>query len=147
MSKTTIEFNGDIEAMTWIKSNTSKDAVFLIDSIEFDWNRDFIIGIDGGSWIPLFTGRKVILPPMVYATETAYENNYTEKVKAISKVAELINTESAVKFLVENNVTYVYFGGRNLGKLQLQYLQNNPYLEPVYSKYGVWIFRVNYRMN
>jgi len=45
---------------------------------------------------------------MVYATETAYENNYTEKVKAISRAAELINTESAVKFLVENNVTYVY---------------------------------------
>ena len=139
--------NGDIEAMTWIKSNTSKDAVFLIDSIDFDWNRDFIIGIDGGSWIPLSTGRKVTIPPMVYATETAYEKNYTEKVKAISKAAELINTESAVKFLVENNVTYVYFGGRNWGKLQLQYLQNNPYLEPVYSKYGVWIFRVNYRMN
>ena len=93
------------------------------------------------------TGRKVIIPPMVYATETAYENNYTEKVKAISKASELINTESAVKFLVENNVTYVYFGGKNWGKLQLQNLQDNPYLEPVYSKDGVWIFRVNLRKN
>jgi uncharacterized membrane protein len=129
--------------MTWIKSNTSEDAVFLIDSIDFDWNRDFIIGIDGGSWIPLFTGKKVIIPPMVYATESAFDNNYTEKVKAISKASELINTESAVKFLIENNVTYVYFGGKNWGKLQLQNLQDNPYLEPVYSKDGVWIFRIS----
>lgn len=136
--------NGDIEAMTWIKSNTSKDAVFLIDSIDFDWNRDFIMGIDGGSWIPLFTGRKVIIPPMVYATETAYENNFTEKVKGLSKASELINTESAVKFLTKNNVSYVYFGGRNWGKLQLQSLQDNPYLEPVYSKDGVWIFGINH---
>ncbi|KPQ44969.1 MAG: hypothetical protein MPEBLZ_00440 [Candidatus Methanoperedens nitroreducens] len=137
--------NGDIEAMTWIKSNTSKDAVFLIDSIDFDWNRDFIMGIDGGSWIPLLTGRKVIIPPMVFATETAYENNYTEKVKAIFKASESINSESSIQFFNENNVSYVYFGGKNWGKLKLQNLQNNPYLEPVYSKDGVWIFRIGRR--
>lgn len=80
---------------------------------------------------------------MVYATETAYENNYTEKVKAISKASESINSESSIQFFNENNISYVYFGGKNWGKLQLQNLQNNPYLELVYSKDGVWIFRID----
>lgn len=132
----------DIEAMNWIEANTSYDTVFLTNSIDFNWNKDFVIGIDGGSWIPLLANRKVIIPPMTYLIENAYENNYTEKVKSISKASESINSYSSIQFLIENNVTYVYFGGRNYGNLQLQNLQNNPYLEPVYSKDGVWIFKI-----
>ncbi|PWB56946.1 MAG: hypothetical protein C3F06_00185 [Candidatus Methanoperedenaceae archaeon] len=133
----------DIEAMDWIRANTSNDSVFLTDSIDFDWNKDFVIGIDGGSWIPLLANRKVIIPPMTYLIENAYENNYTEKVKSMSKASESINSYSSIQFLIENNVTYVYFGGRNYGMLQLKNLQNNPYLELAYNKDGIWIFRIN----
>ncbi len=136
---------GDNEAMNWIKVNTSDDAVFFINTYSFDWNKDFIVGIDGGLWIPLLTKRHVTIPPMTYLIENP--NNFTEKVKTMSKAAESINTESTIRYLAENNVTYVYFGGNDCCKLKLQNLQNNPYLIPVYGKDGVWIFRINYSMN
>jgi hypothetical protein len=134
--------DGDNEAMEWIKVNTSDGAVFFINTFDFDWNRDFIVGIDGGLWIPLLTKRHVTIPPMNYFLEN--QNNFTEKVKQMSKAAESINTESTIRYLVENNVTYVYFGGNDCCKLKIKNLQNNPYLIPVYNKDGVWIFRINY---
>lgn len=137
--------DSDNEAMNWIKANTSVDAVFYINTHSFNWNEDFIIGIDGGLWIPLLTKRHITIPPMTYLIENP--NNFTGKVKEMSKAAESINTESTIRYLAKNNVSYVYFGGNDIFKLKLQNLQNNSYLIPVYSKDGVWIFRINYSMN
>jgi hypothetical protein len=134
--------SGDLNAMNWIKANTEGNATFLIDAYSFDFLPEYITGIDGGYWIPIIAKRNVTIPPMTYLLEKPFDKNYVEKVVALSKAEESITSESTIDFLIKNNVSYIYFGGKNLGKLKLQNLQNNPYLEPVYSKYGVWIFRI-----
>ncbi|NJD54186.1 MAG: DUF1616 domain-containing protein [Candidatus Methanoperedens sp.] len=134
---------GDIDAMNWIKVNTEDNATFLIESYSFDWSQELKTGIDGGYWIPLFTKRNVTIPPMTYLVERPYDKNYIEKVIAMSKAENSISSESAINFLIQNNVNYLYFGGRNWGNFKLENLNNNTYLRPVYNKDGVWIFKIN----
>lgn len=134
---------GDVNAMNWIEANTESNATFLIDSYSFDFLQEFLTGIDSGYWIPLLAKRNVTIPPMTYLVERPPDKNYVEKVVAFSKAEESITSESTINFLIENNVNYVYFGGKNWGKLQFRNLQNNTYLKPVYNKDGVWIFKIN----
>ncbi len=135
--------SGDINAMNWIKENTENNTTFLINSYSTDFLPEFITGIDGGYWIPILAKKNVTIPPMSYLIEKPLDKNYFEKVVAMSKATESINSESTIKFLIKNNISYIYLGSRGVGTLRLENLTNNPYVEPVYSKDGIWIFKLN----
>jgi hypothetical protein len=63
IEKNTISFTPqDYSAVEWIKGNTSKSSVFLIES--FFWG-DKLMPSDGGGWIELLTGRSVVYPDEV----------------------------------------------------------------------------------
>ena len=54
--------NEDMLAMSWIITNTPKDAGFLIRTTS--WNNNTLIPSDGGGWITFLTGRRIIIPGM-----------------------------------------------------------------------------------
>jgi hypothetical protein len=56
-------FTGDDQlAMGWIRNHVPTDSTFLVRSTF--WNNDSLISYDGGGWITLLTGRKIIVPQM-----------------------------------------------------------------------------------
>jgi len=129
----------DIAAMDWIRSNVPSDARFLINVRH--WQGGTYVGSDGGYWIPLLTGRDVVLPPAIYIYGSA------EYVKGINDLAEDIvaiesfDEERTHQLLWDNGVTHVYVGARG-GSTTPQMLIDSPYYRPVYSNGAVWIFRI-----
>jgi hypothetical protein len=55
----------DLAALNWISRNTPRNAVFAVDSEP--WMNEARIGVDGGYWIPIVTGRRTLTPPALYA--------------------------------------------------------------------------------
>jgi len=56
----------DVVALEWIEANLSPEAIFLIDVTPW-WKSTVWRGVDGGCWIMPLTGRRMVLPPSVYA--------------------------------------------------------------------------------
>ncbi len=80
---TTFFTREDVAAIRWIQAHTAPDATFLIQS--FIWG-DEIKPSDGGGWIPLLTGRRVVYPT------------------AIGELRDVAGYAS------EHQVDYIYFG-------------------------------------
>lgn len=53
----------DVAAVEWLDTNLPSDAVFVVDTVPWmaGWR-----GVDGGWWITPLTGRRTVLPPVVY---------------------------------------------------------------------------------
>jgi hypothetical protein len=75
--------NEDALAMNWIGKNTQKNSGFLIRTII--WSNKTVIPSDGGGWINLLTGRRIIIP----------------------NIGELYDV---CDFSKRNGVNYIYFG-------------------------------------
>lgn len=82
-SSTTFFTREDAAAIEWIQAHTAPDATFLIQS--FIWG-DEIKPSDGGGWIPVLTGRRVIYPT------------------AIGELRDVAG------YAFEHQVDYIYFG-------------------------------------
>ncbi|MEK6376068.1 MAG: hypothetical protein AABO58_25615 [Acidobacteriota bacterium] len=57
--------DADLRAMRWIARNTPPGARFAVDARP--WTGPAWVGVDGGYWISVATGRESILPPLLYA--------------------------------------------------------------------------------
>ena len=73
----------DLVAMNWIKSNTPQDSLFLVNTVNFDFNPDFIISIDAGYWLPLLGNRQTITIPMIFPIERLAEEDILVKLQNI----------------------------------------------------------------
>jgi len=56
--------DADLRAMRWIARNTPPDARFAVEARP--WIDPAWVGVDGGYWIGVTTGRRSILPPLLY---------------------------------------------------------------------------------
>lgn len=58
----------DLEVFAWIEANLDPDARILVNA--YAPGEDFtVVGSDAGWWLPLYTGRAVTVPPLVYLIE------------------------------------------------------------------------------
>ncbi|WP_342833188.1 hypothetical protein [Candidatus Hadarchaeum sp.] len=60
---------GDLIAIEWIKRSLPSNALFVVNTLQFEWNPGWIVGSDAGYWIPLLARRDTLLPPMLYPLE------------------------------------------------------------------------------
>lgn len=128
----------DMDALEWVRANTPADAVFLINTTP--WMSGVYRGVDGGYWLAQLTGRVTALPPVLYTMGDA------ESVRQINARAEqasrLTTCDEPFWALVEDiGADYVYLReGR--GSLQPSGLLNCDWINPVYRRGGVYIFRL-----
>ncbi len=95
----------DLEAMQWIVDNTPEDAVFAINT--YLWLGAAPHGVDGGYWIPYFTGRRTTAGPMLSAFS---ENAYRAKMQDLSSMALSTRKDpNTIIILCEQQVKWVYF--------------------------------------
>ena len=127
----------DLRAMEWIRENVASDAMFLINSIW--WQYDMRMGTDAGWWIPLLTGRRTTLPPVLYSMA---DPDYVAAVNSIGQTvedSETLNDPSLRETLDQLGVTHVYVGAKG-GHLTPQMLLASDGFQPVYSSGEVWVF-------
>jgi hypothetical protein len=102
----------DTRAMAWIKGNTPRSAVFLVEGFRV-FRGNSAVGADAGWWISLLAGRENTMPPQ-YALiqETPADPDYTRRV--VDLVARLETTSPAspegIAALCEWGITHVYIG-------------------------------------
>jgi hypothetical protein len=119
----------DIQAFSWIKTHTQTNATFFVNSA------------DAGTWIPLYTYRRVVLPFGVITNYTLLED-YT-----IALNDFIINPANitSLRFMRSTGATYVYAGPGRIydrpGFDPARILTSGPF-EVTYTSGSVWIFRL-----
>ncbi len=117
-SAKTLFTNEDALAMNWIGKNTLKNSGFLIRTII--WSNKTVVPSDGGGWINLLTGRRIVIP----------------------KVGELYDL---CDFAKRNGVDYIYFGKKQQNEtfdLRLDELTKGSYVV-VYKNQSVVIISLS----
>ncbi len=103
--------NEDIDAMVWINENLPKDAKFGINTTF--WLTNSPHGVDGGYWIPYFTGRKTTTGTMIFSLGSKdYQKTLIDTSKIISK-ASLDSSLNDLSKLCDFGVEYFYFSKQN----------------------------------
>jgi len=128
----------DIEAMSWIKQNLPEDAKIGINTVF--WLKESPHGIDGGFWIPYFTGRLTTTGSMLFSLGP------NEYINEILNDSELMNaffndeySENNVSKMCRSNIQFIYLVD-NYWLIE-QYPDN--YFDIVFSNNKVHIIELN----
>jgi len=92
----------DRRAMNWIARNTPPGARFAVDARP--WTGPAWVGVDGGYWIGVATGRQSILPPLLYA--------WTLPPAEVARINSVLEQWSERRWdvLRDAGVTHIYCG-------------------------------------
>jgi hypothetical protein len=141
----------DQRAAGWIKKNTNLDDRFLVNSF-FAFGGAWVVGSDGGWWLPLLTKRQSTQPPLNYANEEGFLPNNVARVNQIPRAILLkgLTDPSVMNLLRKRGVTYLCIGQQQ-GRvnstqplLDLAVIQGDPHFQLVYRQDQVWIYRIIY---
>lgn len=128
----------DVQALKWIKENTSANANFLINTRL--WQAGSFRGVDGGYWISTYTGRRQILPPAVYGYGALQEIRRVNDLAG--RVSGLTGCDEPFWKVVEDaGITHVYVK-EGTGSIQPRTLLTCPGLLVIYQREGVYLFEV-----
>ncbi len=137
--QTVLVTSDDLAAMQWIRTHTPPDARFLVNVVP--WQLGLYRGSDAGWWIPLLTGRRCTLPPVLYNAATpAYVAEINEIAAAVSAGA-LPGRDRWQERCRELGIRYIYIGATG-GPLKPEELCTLPGLRVVYVHGPVWIFEL-----
>lgn len=131
----------DMQASQWIREHTPQDAIFMINTYAFPFAPRFIIGIDGGYWLPLLADRLTIVPPMSYQSEM-FDSAKTEKTMVrLHNLGGHLTSPEAIEALLNANVSYVYSGG-NGGLIRINEMLNSSDYELEYQNETCYVFKI-----
>ena len=138
----------DMQAMSWIRTQTAPDARFLVNMFPA-FDNSVVVGSDAGWWIPLLTGRRTTLPPITYTSERASEPEYLQRINSFA--AELrekpLPSEEGLRLSRAAGIGYIYHGTQ-IGKdsagqdvhMDIEAIRRHPAFQIVYDEAGVTIF-------
>ncbi|HEX2834424.1 MAG TPA: hypothetical protein VHW00_15545 [Thermoanaerobaculia bacterium] len=124
-SQTVFTEEADLRAMRWIEKNIPADAVFAIEGRP--WMAPAFVGVDGGYWLQVTTGRRVNLPPLLYAWSLP-----RARVNAINATVQELRPKGA---------THIYVGARGSESRRKALLSTNA-VRLIYRDGAVAIFEV-----
>jgi hypothetical protein len=134
--QTILTEEADLRAMRWIERNVPPDAVFAVDARS--WMQPAWVGTDGGYWLHVATGRRTILPPLLYAWALP-----KERVDAINSLLATwadptpdAGTWDAVR---RAGITHIYIGARGDEKKRSALLAD-PRVRAVHREGGAVVF-------
>jgi hypothetical protein len=129
----------DREALDWVAHHTPSNAVFAVNS--WNWQNNIWAGSDGGAWLWPLTGRRSTLPPIGYVyqplaqrTTTSALNEQLMQIRAGEDPATLALWHAA-------GITHIFIGARG-GELRPEYFAHQPHYELLYTNGAAWVFAV-----
>jgi hypothetical protein len=131
----------DIPAMAWIRENTPSDALFMVNTYNWDFSPDFVIGPDAGYWLPLLAGRSTVTAPMTYPIERADSADFLSRLVSLHAVRHRLTSPEGLTELRHAGVTYVYIGQKG-GPIGVDELLASPAFELVYRSGDAYVFRL-----
>ena len=135
---TVLSRQSDLPALNWIKSNLPVNETIAINP--FLWGYGIYAGSDGGYWILPITGHPTMPPPVLYGFSSAEVVNQINQVCS-QIIAQGKNASGLWAVLRQNNIRYVYLGGRG-GVISPQSLQGSTQFRQLYHENGAWLFEV-----
>ena len=131
----------DLETMDWIEQNIPKDALFLVDTLDFDWAPGWVVGSDAGGWIPLLAHRATTVPPMIYSVEWGDPPVLTANLEASQAflASKTRGTPALEEILDRYPITHIY------AQHQLPLLADlakERRLRSIYRQDRSWVFEV-----
>jgi len=130
----------DLIAFQWIQDNTKPNAKFVVNSFNFDFNNKYIIGIDGGYWIPLLANRQTITIPMIFIIEQIENEEVLNNLVEVHNIDDFSTTEN-VKILHQLGFTHIYIGQFG-SKEKLHQFENSKFYKQIYNVSNTYIFEI-----
>lgn len=131
----------DIAALEWIRENTPEDAVFMVNTIHFSFNDQYVIGSDAGYWIPLLAGRQTVTVPMVYPTERLARADVFKNLVTMDKLSGEFNSNQALDQMKQLGITYIYLGDVD-NPAHNQMVASSPELVSIYQNGNSNIYKI-----
>jgi hypothetical protein len=132
----------DLVAADWLRAQTPPDARIAVSAVIVPWAPDYVVGVDGGYWLPLLAGRATMVLPMLYPGERGADRAAVTRMVAI---AQALRTAPAAPetaaLLWQLGVSYVYHSGRSPIPA-VDGLASNPALTLMYAADSVRIWAV-----
>jgi hypothetical protein len=132
----------DLDAAVWIKSNTPEDAYFIVNTYKFGFTSNFVIGIDGGYWLPLLADRRTVTIPMIYSIEMFRQQNGLQPLLELYNLGQDLTTPAALDYIQKVNASYVYIGEQG-DRIDVSSLLKSERFTLVYQKDRVYVFKIN----
>jgi hypothetical protein len=135
---TVLSRQSDLPALAWIENNLPPGETIAINP--FLWGYGIYAGSDGGFWISPLTGHPTLPPPVLYGVSSKGVTDHINQVCA-QIIAQGKNASALADILRQNNIRYVYLGGRG-GAISPSSLQASPDFHSLYQANGIWMFEV-----
>jgi hypothetical protein len=108
----------------------------------FPWAPDYVVGVDGGYWLPLLAGRATTVLPMLYPGERGADQAAVARMVAVAQALRDAPAAALTAALLRSlHVGYVYHSGRSPVP-SAEGLASNPGFRVVYDADGVRIWAV-----
>ncbi len=130
----------DIKAFKWINLNLPKPSNFIVNTYNFNFNENYIIGIDAGYWIPFFTGDNTVSIPMIFIIERVENQEVLDDLKMVHSMTNYSSQENA-KFFLNLGYRYIYIGEKG-SKEKLSQLISSNYYKLIYQNANTYIFQI-----
>lgn len=130
---------GDMAAFAWIRENVEPRARFAIAGHALF--SDFVVGTDGGYWIPYFTGHRTIPGPMLAPLAPRF---LVRAVAEFTLQREPGFADRKVNRLLARGISYYYFSRAARAIVDARKLARQPRLDLVYDQGGVQILRLKH---
>ncbi|HZS03142.1 MAG TPA: DUF6541 family protein [Chloroflexota bacterium] len=132
----------DLAAAAWLRAHSPSDARVAVSAMIVPWAPDYVVGIDGGYWLPLLASRATTVLPMLYPGERGADPQAVARMVAVTRALRDAPADPATAALLRSQgVGYVYHSGRSPVPA-LEGLAANPALRLVYDQGGVRIWAV-----
>jgi hypothetical protein len=130
----------DLIAFEWIKENTPNDSRFVVNTFNFNFNKNYVIGIDAGYWIPLLANRDTITIPMIFQIEKMKNKNDINNLILVHGIDDYSTIET-VNLLKNLGYTHIYLGEWG-SKEKLNQLQNKSHYKQVFNDENTYVFEI-----
>jgi hypothetical protein len=133
--------DADYKAMQWVNNNIPADATFAINT--YMWKGDSPHGVDGGYWIPYFTGRNTTASTMLFSLGS--KENVARVVYESQLALSLESADQNVSALCAAGIHYLYSGeiGNIFSKgFNIELLRNTKGVETLYHFNNVYILKI-----
>ncbi len=131
----------DLPAAAWVRRNTPPDSLFMVNTFAFDFNPDYIIGWDAGSWLPVLAGRRAVTAPMIYPVERNVLPDYGQTIAALHHLGGDLTSPAGLELLERAGVTHIFIGKRG-GPIRPESLAASERFSLLYDKEGVYVFEL-----
>jgi hypothetical protein len=132
----------DLAAAAWLRAHAPPDTRVAVSAVIFPWAPDYVVGVDGGYWLPLLAGRTTTVLPMLYPGERGADATAVAEMVAITRALhEAPAAPQTAALLRALGVGYVYHSGRSPVPSAAG-LATNPALRLDYTEDGVRLWAV-----